>query len=81
MFKKKRNLVIMDGSNIETVKAVLGVVRMIGGDKCIKRCKRLDDSHPTMKVINYRTDSRTSEDIKEVLDKVWPGLCIYNVAV
>ena len=84
--KQKRNFVVMDGSDKNFVKEVIGVVEMTTGnthwfDKLKRniRCKRLDKSHPTMKVITVKSHYRDFDAARKILTNVYPEQCVFDV--
>ena len=83
LFKTTHNLVIMDGSSKEKVAKILTKVGDIIGKrtKCIVHVSRLDTNHPTMVVVEYATGLVKNSKLKKELEKQYPGLCIYDVAV
>lgn len=80
LFKKTHNLVVMDGSSTERLCSIMVKLGDIIG-RGIVRVSRLDENHPTMFIMEYQTGLRNHQKIKKELDKNYPGLCIYDVAV
>lgn len=76
---KKFTTVIMDGSDKSIVKDITGVINMMTKERRGKAiCRSLDKNHPTMKVIETYTTSRTYNMIREAIEEIYPGLCIFN---
>lgn len=83
LLKSTHNLVIMDGSNKEKVVTIMSKIGDIIGKRksCVVKVSRLDENHPTMILIEYATGIINHSKLKKELDKRYPGLCIYDVAV
>lgn len=74
------NTVVMDGSNNVTVDNIVGVIEMIT-DKHHGRVYRraLDETHPTMIVIETRTNVFDYSLMQDTIEKQYPGLCTFDV--
>lgn len=84
ILKETHNVVIMDGSDKENVFTIMAMVSNIiekEGKETFVGMSHLDDNHPTMVVIKYTSGKDNHSEIKKALDKQYPGLCIYDVAV
>lgn len=83
LLKSTHNLVIMDGSNkvnVFTIVAKIGEI--VGKHKtCMVKVSSLDENHPTMVVVEYAAGIMKHSKLKKELDKRYPGLCSYDVAV
>lgn len=82
LFRRKRNVVVMDGSNKEVLNEVIGlfgVVAYPNGGKFTHR--PLDENHPNMIVIEAKLRKNEFENARQILEEIYPGLCIYDVAV
>ena len=76
---KKYSTVVMDGSDIEVLSFITGLINLMTKEKHgVARCHPLDDTHPTMMVIETRTTGRTYDVIQEMLSEYYPGLCVFN---
>ena len=80
LFKKTHNLVLMDGSSKECLCSIMVKLGDIIGKEVVTVSK-VDNNHPTMILMEYKTGLRNNQKIKKELDRNYPGLCIYDVAV
>lgn len=83
IFKKAHNMVVMDGSNKKDLCSILvriGEIVNLGNNRIIT-VTPLDEKHPTMVVVEYETGLLRHQKLKNELDKLYPGLCIHDVAV
>lgn len=82
LFVKKFTTVVMDGSDADRVIAITGIMNMMNGERYGEaNCRTFDSDHPTMKVIDIRTTKRRFNQIQNVIEQVYPGLCIFNPAM
>ena len=71
--------VVMDGSNTEIVRNIIEMIDAItNGRRGPMSCHLLDKQHPTTMVIKTKTDVNTYGFIQRVIEKLYPGLCIFN---
>lgn len=76
---KKYSTVVMDGSDMEVISFITGLISLITrGRHGGVTCRPLDDEHPTMMVIETRTTKNTYDVIEEMLTEYYPGLCVFN---
>lgn len=80
MIKRKRNIVVMDGSDVRRLAAIDSISRMIALNKNVSTYRMLDMVHPTMMVLEVKCSKRKFENLQYVIDNLYPGLCIYDVA-
>ena len=79
---KRYTTIIMDGSNEKTVNEIIGIIDMITRRRIGKsKCRNLDSDHPTMKVIRTFASANTYQSIKRVIEKTYPGLCVFKAIV
>ena len=74
--------VIMDGSNkevVDDIRLTFDLVTQceIGGT----RCHPLSTEHPTIMVIETNMTKETYSEIKWVIERTYPGLCLFNVRI
>lgn len=73
------NTVVMDGSNEEVMRTITEAIDIVTKEKYGKSTSRnFDNEHPTMKVIVTRTTERTYKTIRGMIERAYPGLCIFN---
>lgn len=71
--------VVMDGSNTEVVRNIIDVIDAItDGRRGRMSCHLLDKQHPTTMVIKTSTDVSTYDFVQKVIEKLYPGLCVFN---
>lgn len=71
--------VVMDGSNTEVVRKIIDMIDTITeGRRKKMSCHLLDKQHPTTMVIKTSTDVDTYGFIQKVIEKLYPGLCVFN---
>lgn len=71
--------VVMDGSNTEVVRNIIDMIDTITeGRRKRMACHLLDKQHPTTMVIKTRTDVNTYDFVQRVIEKMYPGLCVFN---
>lgn len=71
--------VVMDGSNTEVVRDIIGMIDAITvGRRGKMSCHLLDKQHPTTMVIKTMTDVNTYDFVQRVIEKLYPGLCVFN---
>lgn len=81
---KERCFLIMDGSDKNFVKEVIGVVEMMTGnthwfDKIRNiKCCVLDKTHPTMKVIKVKSGYRQFSEARKLLETRYPEQCVFD---
>lgn len=66
-------IVIMDGSDPKIVTNVLEVVLGLN-----TTCEPMDIDHPTTMVITTKTTSACFDKMTNVLERLYPGLCVFN---
>ena len=76
---RKRNIVVMDGTDKGKLNAIVSIVRMMAGENSVKDLHRLDDNHQSMMVMKVKTTKSRFEDIEDVISNTLPGLCNFNV--
>ena len=81
MIKRKRNIVVMDGSDVKKLATIVWVSRMVVNNKNALNYRMLDIDHPTMQVLEVKCSKRQYEYLQYVIDNLYPGLCTYDVAV
>lgn len=80
--RKLHNVVVMDGSNKDTVKRIERMIsEMIPKRHVHIRKTGLDMDHPTMIVLQYAASIWEQSDIKHRIETDYPALCNYDVAV
>ncbi len=71
--------VVMDGSNTEVVRNIIDMIdTIIEGRGRHMSSHLLDKQHPTTMVIKTRTDVNTYGFVQKVIEKLYPGLCVFN---
>ena len=71
--------VVMDGSNTEVVRNIIDMIDTITkGRRKRLACRLLDKQYPTTMVIETRTDVNTYDFVQRVIEKMYPGLCVFN---
>ena len=82
LFVKRFTTVVMDGSDVDRVRAIMGIMGMMNNERYGEAtCRELDANHPTMKVIDIYTRRRRFDQIQSVIEQVYPGLCVFNPAM
>lgn len=77
---KKHNIVIMEGSSKFVNHEILGMVDCITNRRISRtRCQKFDGEHPTMFVIERVTTPRRFHTLKQLIEKVYPGICAFDV--
>ncbi|MDD3204220.1 MAG: hypothetical protein PHS74_00575 [Lachnospiraceae bacterium] len=80
--KKDYAIVIMDGSDINVVNNIVGVVEMVTKPLFHKNnCEPIDKQHPTMLAVKFRANRKAYANIQAILQKQFPALCTFDVAV
>ena len=74
--------VITDGSNkriVDNIKLMFDLASQnkIGGTKC----RPLSKAHPTTMVIETSLSDDIYTEVQEVIENVYPGLCIFNAII
>lgn len=79
--KEKHNLVIMDGTDIERIKNIMGLIHMITKGYSVYSVQNVMHvaDHMSMKVIIFKATKRDFSTIKKVIDGCYPALCCYDV--
>ena len=80
--EKTRNYqtLIMDGSDPYVVRDILLMIDLITGDfETINH--PLDEEHPSIIVLETKTNKDVYELIEVVIESEFPGLCIFNPEV
>ena len=82
--KEKRSFVVMDGSDPRFMKEVIGIAEMMT-DKTRWfnkiRSRKLDKSHPTMRVVTIKCDYESFDRLRLLLTKHYPEQCIFDVVL
>lgn len=80
MFKKKFVTVVMDGSDKEVLNEIIGIhgSYVYPNDKKIT-CHPMGKDHPTMMVISLKCSEKVYDNITSIVEKKFPGLCVFNV--
>lgn len=82
LFVRNYTTVVMDGSNNDYINAITGIIDMMTGERYGKAtCRTLDSNHPTTKVIEVCTGRKRFNQIQDVIEQVYPGLCVFNPAL
>jgi predicted double-glycine peptidase len=79
-FGRKFRTVVMDGTDTEIVNFIMSdLIDDMNFEKYGKStCQPLDDKHPSMIVIETYTTEDMYHTMQGVIDKCYPGLCIFN---
>lgn len=79
---KKYVTVIMDGTDRRIVREIIGIINMMCNRRLGKmKCRKLDANHATMKVIDVYTSAEMYRQTRRLIEKAYPGLCIFDVVV
>ena len=71
--------VIMDGSDTEVVRKIVNVIDKVTAKKHGVSTEHVfDDDHPTMVIIKTKTTNGVYKIIQNVIDTIYPGLCVFN---
>ena len=81
MIKRKRNIVVMDGSDAKKLANIIWISRVVLSDKTKLNYRMLDIDHPTILVLEVKCSKHRYEDLQYLIDNLYPGLCTYDVAV
>ena len=79
MFRKK--IVVMDGSDKDRLMAMSAIIKMMTSEKNKVTCEPLDEDHPTIIVVEFKSNRTIYDQIANIFEELWPGLCTANVAV
>jgi len=74
--KQNYKTIVMDGSNEKVLGDILEGFRVAVSGRI--KCGPLDNKHPTMMVIEARTSQKTYDSLQDVIENVYPGLCVFN---
>lgn len=80
---KERKFVVMDGSDKRFVKEIIGVIEMTVGKPRIfngKKIKyqRMNPDHPTMLVFTVKSNYRSWDMMRRILEKQYPAQCVFT---
>ena len=79
---KNFNTVIMDASNEEVVRNIVEGINIVTEERCgSATCRPFSDKRPDMKVVTTRTTKRKYESIRGMIERAYPGLCAFDVAM
>ena len=83
LFNRNHNLVIMDGTNQQDLWSIVAKVgnAVSKGKSGIMELNSLDKQHPNIYVLTYTAGLIENLKLQKVIDKNYPGLCCYDVAV
>lgn len=75
----KNVIAVMDASKRELLEGICGWVLSIGGkDVWNGKIYPLDNQHPTIKVIEFKTTEEAYRSMQFVIEDLYPGLCVFN---
>ena len=75
----KHVTVIMDGSSRRRNNEITDIIDMVIGKRIGKtKSRKLDDNHPTMRVITTTTTAENYRRIRRLIEALYPGLCIFD---
>lgn len=74
--RKKYTTIVMDGSNEKVLNDIINGMETATHGKA--ECRPLDDDHPTMMIIETKTNKKTYNIIRDVVEFMYPGLCVFN---
>ena len=73
------NTVVMDGSSKFECREIAGIIDMVTNRRFGKsKARSLDKDHPTMKVIKRFTTAERYRQAKLIIEKTYPGNCVYD---
>lgn len=76
---KDYKTIIMDGSDETVVRKIIDIIDKMTAKRYGASTEHIfDEDHPTMKVIETTTTSGGYLVIKNVLNKTYPGLCVFD---
>lgn len=79
---KKYLTLVMDGSDINVLSHIINTIDCTAGNKDRKTIwYPLDSNHPSLMVLETFTNEQRYNSIKTVIEKLYPGLCVFNPAV
>lgn len=83
LFNRNHNLVIMDGTNQQDVWSIIAKVgnAVPKGKSGIMKLNSLDEWHPNIYVLTYKIGIMQNLRLQKAIDRKYPGLCCYDVAV
>ena len=77
---KNYKTVIMDGSNKRTVDEITSIFEMMLGRKFRRiKTKPIDKDHPTMLSFEVFARANDYHDVRRLINKTYPGLCVFDV--
>lgn len=72
--------IIMDGSDLKKVKSIIAVFDMITRRRLGKtNYKPINSDHPTMLEFKIFASANTYNNACKIINKIYPGLCIFDV--
>ncbi len=82
-FKKQHKVIVMDGTNKKSLGEIIGIIGMLayGNGRGRFTYRQLDEQHPSIYVVEFKSNLNEFSNIIDLLDERHPGLCIYDVAV
>lgn len=80
---KERKFVVMDGSDKRFVEEIIGVIEMtVGKPRIFNRKKikyqRMNPDHPTMLVFTVKSNYRSWDILRGILEKQYPEQCVFG---
>lgn len=83
IFSRNHNLVVMDGTNQNSLWSIIAKVGEVvpKGKSGMMKLKSLDEQHPDIYVLTYKTGLMQNLKLQKEIDEIYPGLCCYDVAV
>lgn len=80
LFVKQFNTVIMDASDENIVRNITESIDIVTKERYGRSITRpFDSKHPSMMVIVTKTNFKTYKTIMGMIERAYPGLCIFNV--
>ena len=86
--KKKRSFVVMDGSDKGFMDQIIGVAEMVTGNmrfidkiKGNVKYRMLDRNHPTMKVVTVKSDYKSFDEMRKILEKKFPEQVCFDAVL
>lgn len=80
LFSREFNTVVMDASDENVVRNISEAIDIVTKERHgSSTIKPFDEKRPSMMVIVTRTTKRTYKTIQNMVERAYPGLCVFSV--
>ena len=82
LFAKNFKTVILDGSDSDVVNTITCAIDIVTKERYGSSiCRDFNGTLPTAKIVETRTDKKTYRKICGMIERSYPGLCIFSASV